>query len=266
MSGSLSVSDVVDIDCVHSDPAPLARLDPARREPLDGPVNDVSSLPRLTGGTIRLWRAFSSLPIEHRRWALTTGVIDTAQAGDGVRVAGEIAVVLSGCLSTTAAGSALSAQILSPGDVVATGAGEPVEGIWISAGELYRARPEAWSQRAGPEGLRFLLGAEERRRAALERRVVCLTHHLATARVADLLMAIHDAQPEGAIALSQERIGAMLGLRRTTVNASCRTLETQGGSRTLRSRIRIVDPAQLSRAACGCRNAGRPALAQTSVL
>jgi len=98
-----------------------------------------------------------------------------------------------------------------------------------------------------------MMTAVENRRGALSRRLLCAIEHRATARVADLLLAIHEAAPGQPILLSQERLGGMLGLRRTTVNASCQILETVGGSRNSRGKMRVTDALALAAAACGCR-------------
>lgn len=213
------------------------------------------ALPQLSDETLRLWTAFSPLPAELRRWALAVGAVERTVAGAAYASAGEVAVVVSGCLATGAGGAALAADILGPGEVMATGSPRVVAGQWITAGEVYRVGLEDWMQRAGTDGLVHLLEAADRRRAALERRLVCATGHLATARVADLLLSIQRAAPGAGILMSQARLGAMLGLRRTTVNGSCRALEQAGAFRTSRGKIRIVDLAHLTRAACGCRGA-----------
>ena len=221
---------------------------PARQRP-------ASAASGLTTETLRLWQAFSPLPPERRRWALSVGVVEARRAGDFHLRAGEVAVIVSGCLATEAAGSDLSAEILGPGHVVATGTGRSVAGQWITDGEIYRVALVDWLDRAGEAGMLHLLDAEDRRRARLERRLVCVGRHLATARVADLLLSIHRAAPRQDILLSQERIGDMLGLRRSTVNGSCRALEGAGGARTGRGKIRILDASGLTKTACGCHAA-----------
>lgn len=212
--------------------------------------------PRLTSATIRLWKAFAPLAFERRRWALAAGKVEPARAGDVYAAPGEVAVVVSGCLGTDAAGSGLAAEILGPGDVVATGSCRPVTGRWITDGEVFRVSLQHWTDSAGMEGVSHLLEASDRRRAILERRILCATTHRATARIADLFLSVHEAAPTPQILLSQERLGMMLGLRRTTVNGSCRALEDSGALRTKRGGIRLMDVDILERAACGCRCAG----------
>ena len=214
-----------------------------------------ADLPRLTNETLRLWKAFAPLAPEQRRWALAAGVVETVRPGDVHRGAGEVAVVVSGCLATEATGSDLTAELLGPGDVAATGTERPVAGQWVTEGEIYRVALPDWLERAGAAGMQHLLNAEDRRRVRLERRLVCASRHLASARVADLLLSIHQAAPGRDILLSQERIGRMLGVRRSTVNGSCRALERSGGARTGRGKIRILDGLGLSTAACDCHAA-----------
>jgi CRP-like cAMP-binding protein len=240
----MSASELFSID-----PDDQGDLSAIREIPAVGEV----ALPQLTSATIRLWKAFAPLALERRRWALATGSVETFVQGARYASSDEVTVVVSGCLMTDAAGSDLTADILRPGDVAATGDRHAVSGRWITNGELYRVKLETWLESAGNEGLMHLLAASGHRRAMLERRILCATNHRATARVADLFLAVLEAAPQPNIILSQAQLGGMLGLRRTTVNGSCRTLELAGGTRTRRGQIRIVDPRILDKAACGCR-------------
>lgn len=208
--------------------------------------------PPLTSATMRLWQAFPPLSLERRRWALTVGAVETVKAGSAFSASSEVAVVVSGCLATNVESSELVAEILGPGRVVTTGGPRPITGQWITDGELYRVDLEEWLQHAADEGLALLLTAADERRAQLERRILCTASHLATARVADLFLSIQGAAAQPNILLSQETLGSMLGLRRTTVNGSCRALELGGATRTRRGRIRITHPDLLAQAACGC--------------
>lgn len=231
-----------------------SRLAPTGVQPSpDSPV--AAPTPQLTNETLRLWKAFAPLPQEQRRWALAAGVVDRVEAGRPHSSAGQVVVVVSGCLATEAATGGLTAEILGPGDVVSTGGPRAVVGRWITDGEVCRIALSDWIDRAGSEGLKHLLDAENRRRTALERRLLCATRHLATARVADLFLSVHAAAPGDSIPLSQEQLGAMLGVRRTTVNGSCRALEQSGASRTRRGKIRVTNLEVLAAAGCGCHHA-----------
>lgn len=207
----------------------------------------------LTSATIRLWNAFAPLALEQRRWALAIGAVETFRAGEACLAGDDVAVVVQGCLSLDAAGSQLAADLLGPGDVLTTGASRSLSGQWITDGELFRVSLTDWVETAGMDGMSHLLAAADRRRAAVERRVLCATTHRATGRVADFILAVHEIAPRPSIALSQERLGGMLGLRRTTVNGSCRDLELGGASRTRRGQIRVIDAGVLAEVACGCR-------------
>jgi len=217
-----------------------------------GEMSAVPAAP-LSNATLRLWKAFSPMAPEPRRSALAIGAVDPAVAGTIDRFGDTLAVVVSGCFAVKADGSDVVTEILRPGDFLATGAAGETLGCWITDGEVYRASLNAWLDLGGTAGFVHMMTAVENRRGALSRRLLCAIEHRATARVADLLLAIHEAAPGQPILLSQERLGGMLGLRRTTVNASCQILETVGGSRNSRGKMRVTDALALAAAACGCR-------------
>lgn len=206
----------------------------------------------LASATIRLWDAFAPLAPERRRWALTAGVVETVHVGETFAASGDVAVVVSGCLAIDAPASGLAAEMIGPGGVAGTGSDRHVAGRWITDGELYRVPLDAWIDSAGLDGVLHILQAADEGRAKLGAQLRCFAVHRAAARVADLVLAVHRRAPESRILLSQERIGVMLGLRRTTVNTACRALEKVGASRTRRGEIRILDLAVLGQAACGC--------------
>ena len=203
--------------------------------------------------TLQLWRALAPLPPERRRWALAKGRVEAAGAGQGLAVSDEVAVVVAGVLCVHVGGSGLSSDILGPGDVLSTGSGRRVAGDWITDGLVYRTSLADWTETAGVDGLSHLLEAVDRSKARLERGLRCASRHRATERVADLLCALHDVTGLTTAPLSQERLGVMLGLRRTTVNASCRALHDAGLTRTARGQIRLTSIDALRNTACGCR-------------
>lgn len=225
---------------------------PVRDRPAPAPISDLALA---TEQILPLWRAFAPLRPERRRWALTKGRLEAARAGDALVAAGEVVVVVAGALATSVGASTLTAAILGAGDVAATGSDRSIRGGWIVDGQLYRTSREDWLETAGPEGLSYLLEAADRGRDGLERGLVCAASHLAVERVADLLTALHEATGLHAAPLSQDRLAQMLGLRRTTVNASCRALQARQLTRTVRGRIRLIDIGGLRRVSCGCRTA-----------
>lgn len=208
----------------------------------------------LDEGTLRLWRALAPLDIHARRALLSSGRMTHHCAGDPVVVEGQVAVVIDGCLSIDAGDEGVSAGVAGPGSLVGCGPGR-LSGVWISDGGLYTTSLEEWLRLGGEAGVRHLLGAASAAQAVLRRRVACAARHQATPRLADLFRAVDELGSPQRIRLSQERLGEMLGLRRTTVNASSRALQAAGAVRTLRGQVRLLDPARLDDFACGCRNA-----------
>jgi CRP-like cAMP-binding protein len=57
--------------------------------------------------------------------------------------------------------------------------------------------------------------------------------------------------------MTQEFLGAMLGVQRTTVTELARKLQDQGAVRYSRGKLTILDAAKLENATCGCRKAMR---------
>ncbi|KQW80756.1 helix-turn-helix domain-containing protein [Brevundimonas sp. Root1279] len=208
----------------------------------------------LDEGTLRLWRALSPLDIHVRRALLASGRATHHRAGAPVVVEGQVAVVIDGCLSVDAGDEGVSAGIAGPGRLLGCGE-DRLSGVWISDGELYTTSLAQWLALGGEAGVRHLLDAANAAHAALRRRVACVARHQATARLADLFRAIDEVEAPHRILLSQVKLGEMLGLRRTTVNASSRALQAAGALRTLRGQVRLLDPARLDDFACGCRNA-----------
>jgi CRP-like cAMP-binding protein len=83
--------------------------------------------------------------------------------------------------------------------------------------------------------------------------VGCNLLHQAEARLARWLLTADDRSGAGdSLSLTQEFLGTMLGVRRTTVNLVISALEGRGLIHSVRGRIRIVNREQLEQAACDC--------------
>jgi CRP-like cAMP-binding protein len=80
----------------------------------------------------------------------------------------------------------------------------------------------------------------------------CNRVHPADQRCARWLLMSHDRVPGDEIALSQEFLAEMLGIRRASVTECAGTLRRQKLIDYRRARIRILDRAGLERAACEC--------------
>lgn len=87
--------------------------------------------------------------------------------------------------------------------------------------------------------------------------MACAALHHATERLARLLLVTREREATERLDLTQEDLAGMLGLQRTTVNASALTLKTAGAIRYSRGRIQIVDADELGRQACECHRLDR---------
>ena len=76
--------------------------------------------------------------------------------------------------------------------------------------------------------------------------------HNAEARLARWLLQTQDRIGSPVLALTQEFLSQMLGIRRTTVTLIARSLQTAGLIKYSRGRINILDREGLEEAACEC--------------
>ncbi len=109
--------------------------------------------------------------------------------------------------------------------------------------------------RTSPALARRWLSSVAYRLAHAQRRLLQLSGRDLGAQIAELLL---DEEREGAVALPQETLAALLGVRRPSVNKVLRGFERQGLLRTSYGRVELVDRAALARAA-GRRSADREA-------
>lgn len=82
--------------------------------------------------------------------------------------------------------------------------------------------------------------------------VACAALHNATARLARFLLVSMERTRADHLNLTQEDLGALLGVQRTTVNASAMELKAFGAVTYSRGKIRLKDRDALRRAACEC--------------
>jgi len=88
--------------------------------------------------------------------------------------------------------------------------------------------------------------------AQIQQSVACNALHALEARLCRWLLQTHDCVDGDAIPLTQEFLGQMLGVRRTTVTIAARLLQSAGLIRYRRGLIHIVDRAALEEIACEC--------------
>jgi CRP-like cAMP-binding protein len=119
-------------------------------------------------------------------------------------------------------------------------------GIRISLAELKTIA------RATPEIMDRLLEFTQVQILTISMTTGCNLLHQAEARLARWLLTADDRTGTGNLNLTQELLGTMLGVRRTTVNLVVSVLEGRGLIHSVRGRIRIVDRERLEQAACDC--------------
>lgn len=82
--------------------------------------------------------------------------------------------------------------------------------------------------------------------------VVCNRVHQIGERCARWLLQSHDRAPDGRIAVTQEYVAQMLGVRRASVTVAAGALQRAGAIRYTRGQIQVTDRALLEREACSC--------------
>ena len=88
--------------------------------------------------------------------------------------------------------------------------------------------------------------------AQIQQSVACNVLHSLEARLCRWLLQTHDCIDGHDIPLTQEFLGQMLGVRRTTVTIAARLLQTAGLIRYRRGHIQILDRGALEEITCEC--------------
>ena len=122
----------------------------------------------------------------------------------------------------------------------------PGEAARIAASQLQLAVRESGAVRD------LVLGYNELMLAETQQCVACNALHYLEARLCRWLLHCQDCVDADTIPLTQELLGQMLGVRRTTLTVVARLLQTSGMIRYRRGVIHIVDRAKLEHTACEC--------------
>ena len=88
--------------------------------------------------------------------------------------------------------------------------------------------------------------------AQVQQSVACHALHALEARLCRWLLQTHDCVDRDVIPLTQEFLGQMLGVRRTTVTIAARLLQSAQLIRYRRGHIQILDRKALEDIACEC--------------
>jgi CRP-like cAMP-binding protein len=88
--------------------------------------------------------------------------------------------------------------------------------------------------------------------AQVQQSVACNVLHTMEARLCRWLLQAHDCMDGNDIPLTQEFLGQMLGVRRTTVTLAAQLLQGAGLIRYRRGHIQILDRTALEELSCEC--------------
>lgn len=99
---------------------------------------------------------------------------------------------------------------------------------------------------------RVLLQSIQNRAIRIEQDLACNALHDVTARLARWLLLACARTGEDNLPLTQDDMAAVLGVQRTTLNASAMHLRASGAIRYNRGALRVLDAARLEAAACEC--------------
>jgi CRP-like cAMP-binding protein len=116
----------------------------------------------------------------------------------------------------------------------------------LSAGQFHAAASQS-------QGIRDLIVRyNDLLLAQIQQSVACNALHALEARLCRWLLQTHDCMDGDVIPLTQELLGQMLGVRRTTVTIAARLLQSAGLIRYRRGQIQILDRKALEDIACEC--------------
>jgi CRP-like cAMP-binding protein len=103
-----------------------------------------------------------------------------------------------------------------------------------------------------PTLLALLIRHEQTVYAQAQQSAACFATHLVEARLCRWLLRARDLSASDHLPFTQEYLGAMLGVRRTSVTAVAHTLQEAGLIKYARGKIQILDAEGLQESACEC--------------
>ena len=122
----------------------------------------------------------------------------------------------------------------------------PGTGAWLSACQFHAAANRS-------QGIRDLIVRyNDLLLAQVQQSVVCNALHTMEGRLCRWLLQAHDCMDGNGIPLTQEFLGQVLGVRRTTVTIAAQLLQSSGLIQYRRGLIQIVDRPQLEELSCEC--------------
>jgi CRP-like cAMP-binding protein len=127
----------------------------------------------------------------------------------------------------------------------------PGSAAWLSAAQFHAAASQSQAIRD------LIVRYNDLLLAQIQQSVACNALHALEARLCRWLLQTHDCLDGDMIPLTQEFLGQMLGVRRTTVTIAARLLQSAGLIRYRRGLIQILDRRALEDIACECYAAVR---------
>jgi len=127
-------------------------------------------------------------------------------------------------------------------------------GIIQLSGEIVVCDIDALKSTAlqSPKFLSLLIRHEQTVYAQAQQSAACFATHQVEARLCRWLLRARDLSESDYLPFTQEYLGEMLGVRRTSVTAVAHTLQEAGLIKYARGKIQIVDAAALQESACEC--------------
>jgi CRP-like cAMP-binding protein len=122
----------------------------------------------------------------------------------------------------------------------------PGTAVWLSAHGFHQATNQSPAIRDLVVRYNDLLFSQ------VQQSVACNALHPLEARLARWLLQTHDCVDDNSIPLTQEFLGQMLGVRRTTVTIAARVLQSAGMIRYRRGLIHLINRPALEDIACEC--------------
>jgi CRP-like cAMP-binding protein len=122
----------------------------------------------------------------------------------------------------------------------------PGTAAWISGAKFHAVADQSQAIR------HFIVRFNDLLLAQVQQSVACNALHALEARLCRWLLQTHDCTDGEPMPLTQEFLGQMLGVRRTTVTNAARLLQNAGLIRYRRGHIQILDRAALEDISCEC--------------
>jgi CRP-like cAMP-binding protein len=128
------------------------------------------------------------------------------------------------------------------------------QGIVQLAGDAITCDIEALKSVAlqSPKLLSLLVRHEQTVYSQAQQSAACFASHHVEARLSRWLLRARDLAETDTLLFTQEYLGEMLGVRRTSVTVVAHALQALGYIKYSRGKIQILDPAGLQASACEC--------------